>query len=101
MVFDTNNETSEFRTLSHNLAWYFLCRRVVLYSLVPSSGTDVEMSAVEVELDRLIESEGKEDLKKVKDQQLALFKALTTDISEPTSALVAKLNCETKCLQNK
>lgn len=52
------------------------------------------MSAVETELERL--SEGKEVSRKVKEQQLALFQALTKDISEPTPALVAKLNCETE-----
>ena len=62
-------------------------------------GKDVEMSAVEVELDRV--SEGNEKSAEVKKQQLDLFRALTKDISEPTIALVAKLNCETKCLCKK
>lgn len=58
------------------------------------TGKDVELSAVEVELNRV--SEGKDITKEVKQQQLALFTALTKDISEPTVTLVSKLNCDTK-----
>lgn len=57
-------------------------------------GKDTEVTAVEVELDRI--SHGKEGAKKAREQQLSLFKALTKDISEATVGLVAKLNCESK-----
>lgn len=55
---------------------------------------DSELSAVNTELERI--SQGKDRDKGTKKRQLALFKALTKDVSEPTVTLVAKLNCETK-----
>lgn len=58
-------------------------------------GKDVELAAVEMELDRI--TEGKEQDPSIKVQQLSLYKSLTKDISEPTIELVGKLNCETNC----
>ena len=56
----------------------------------------MELSAVQAELERM--NEGKKQEPGVKKQQLSLFKALTRDMSEPTADLIAKLNCETKCV---
>lgn len=55
-----------------------------------ASGVDSELSAVKAELDRLSKDRG------TRIRQIALFKSLTKDVSEPTTTLVAKLNCETK-----
>ena len=59
-----------------------------------TAGKDIELSAVEAELDRV--TQGKEQEAGVKEQQLSLFNALTRDLSEPTIDLIAKLNCQTK-----
>lgn len=48
-----------------------------------------ELTAVKTELDRINQGKDKETM-------LALFKSLIKDVSEPTTTLVAKLNCETK-----
>ena len=72
-----------------------LSRLIVSVSASVCPGKDVELSAVETELDRV--TQGKEQEAGVKEQQLSLFKLLARDMSEPSIDLVAKLNCQTKC----
>ena len=50
-----------------------------------------------MELERA--SKGKKEEQGVKERQMALFKALISDLSEPTVKLIAKINCETKRVQ--
>lgn len=57
-------------------------------------GLNSELSAVKEELDKRSKEKGTDVGTKV--QQLALYKALTKDVSDPTIALVAKLNCDIK-----
>lgn len=58
--------------------------------VLPLTGVDSELSAVKTELDRISKD------RETRIRQIAFFKSLTKDVSEPTTALVAKLNCETK-----
>ena len=61
---------------------------------LPFTGLNSELSAVKEELDKRSKEKGTDVGTKV--QQLALYKALTKDVSDPTIALVAKLNCDIK-----
>jgi hypothetical protein len=65
----------------------------LVISLLLLAGMNHELTAVEEALDRT----SKDGDKGTKTRQLALFKSLTKDVSDPTITLVAKLNCETNC----
>lgn len=77
---------------SRSLFGKSMCNLSFTIAAVVVVGADSELSIVKTELDKISRGNDKE----TSTQQLALFKSLTRDVSEPTTTLVAKLNCETK-----